>query len=91
MPENWPQEGDTALNEWAMTLDWARDRLNDSCLTLRLVMADVNGYETSPRRFLLEGEGKAIIAGYMCITRSLASLGPLDKFYAQLTSPLEMG
>lgn len=87
MPENWPQEGDAALKEWTETLVWARDRLNVSGLTIRLVMTDVNGYDTSPRQFLLEGEGEAIIAGSMCIATSLASLGPLDKFYAQLTSP----
>lgn len=87
MPENWPQEGDTALEDLTATLDWARDRLNVSRLTIRLVMADVNGYETWPRDFLIKGEGEAIIAGYMCIVSSLARLGPMDKFYAQLVSP----
>lgn len=87
MPENWPRESDTAVQDWTATLDWARDRLNVSRLTVRLVMADVNGYETWPREFVGEGEGEAIIAGYMFIVSSLTRLGPLDKFYAQLVSP----
>lgn len=87
MAEHWSQEGDAALKEWTVTLDWARDWLHVSCLTVRLVMTDVNGYETSPRRLLLDREGEAIITGYMCIIRSLASLGQLDKFYARFTWP----
>lgn len=86
-PEIWPQESDDAVQDWIATLDWARGQLSTSCLTVRLVMAYVNGYETWPRLHLLEGDVEAIIAGYMCIVSGLARLGPLDKFYAQLVSP----
>lgn len=86
-PESWPQESDDAVEDWTATLDWARGQLNTSLLTIRVVMTDVNVCETLPRLYFLEGEGEAIIAGYMCIISNLARLGPLHKFYAQLVSP----
>ncbi|KAJ4387731.1 hypothetical protein N0V93_008330 [Gnomoniopsis smithogilvyi] len=87
MPETWPKAGHCALKDWADTLDWARDRLNVSGLTIRLIMTDVNGYETWPRDFVTKAEGQEIIAGYMSVISNLALLGPLDKFYAHLVSP----
>lgn len=83
---DWPQEGHPALQDWADTLDWTRSRLNVSGLVIRVVMADVGGYDTPHRDLMAKGEGGQIIAGYMSITSDIARLGPLDRFYAQLVS-----
>jgi hypothetical protein len=64
-PDMWPGEDHPALAEWDQTVEWARTRLNVNGMTMRLVMADQNGF--CPRRdrdTMTVEQSEEVIAGY---------------------------
>lgn len=79
----WPGEGHPALIDWAETLYWARDRMNLSGLTLRLVMADVLDLGGPPprRREIISEQVEEILSAYRRITSPLAILSQTEAKY----------
>lgn len=76
----WPEEGHRALEDWAETLRWARNKMNLGGLTLRLVMADsLDGEQPPPGREEITNEqAEEILSAYRRIISPLAVLAQTD-------------
>ncbi|KAK3298540.1 uncharacterized protein B0H64DRAFT_77786 [Chaetomium fimeti] len=88
----WPRPEHPAMKNWHATVHWLKDKINAPGLTVRLVMADVDGgLLESDRGRLTELEGKAIVRAYMNISSPLRHLTAgndgLAMFYAQFAYP----
>lgn len=88
--EDWPQEGQAALEDWARTVEWASKRLSLPALTIRLAMSYPCEWDIPKhRRFMTREQGEEILAAYMRILAPLVPLGSdgLARFYACLIWP----
>ncbi len=88
----WPQDGHPALQDWAYTLDWAKNKISVPSLTLRLTMAgvlDIPPHSPDERRELTQAQGDQVLAGYNRILSTLACFreGGLAHFYANFAWP----
>ncbi len=88
----WPQDGHPTLQDWAHTLNWAKNMISIPGLTLRLTMAGAARLppEAPDQRWeLTQAQGDEVLAGYNRILRPLACLGEggLAHFYADLAWP----
>ena len=88
----WPQDGHPALQDWAHTLNWAKNKISIPGLTLRLTMAGAARLppEAPDQRWeLTQAQGDEVLAGYNRILRPLACLGEggLAHFHAALAWP----
>lgn len=86
--DNYPTAGHPSLRDWAETLHWARDKLNQPGLTVRLVMNLVHDWFVH-RQVLTRAQCRETVEGFMRIASPLASLDELGHFYADLSRPEE--
>lgn len=86
----WPSEDHPAVQEWATTLQWAQDKLNQPGLTIRLVTADPWEHGSPSRVNVTAGQGQKALAGHRRILSHLSTLRELGKFYAHLSWPWKM-
>jgi hypothetical protein len=90
-----PREGHPALLDWVETLDWAKNKLNLTALTLRIIMARSRQYEPNGSEASLQmtrAQGKGVLVTYNRIIAPLERLGAatdngLARFYAELEWP----
>jgi hypothetical protein len=89
----WPPHGHPALQDWAETIDWVKNKINTPGITLRLTMAGtVSSRPDYPddRKTLTQAQGDEVLAGYDRILEPLARLGGKDgltRFYADFAWP----
>lgn len=86
----WPSEEHPALQDWATTVEWAQDKLNQPALTVRLIMADPGEHESSSRMSVSAGQREKALAGFKRILSRLSILGELGEFYAHISRPCVM-
>jgi hypothetical protein len=86
-----PREDHPALLDWAETLDWAKNKLNLTALTLRIIMVRSREYQSNENQALqmTRAQGKQVLATYNRIIAPLERLGAatdngLARFYAEL-------
>jgi hypothetical protein len=89
-----PREDHPALLDWAETLDWAKNKLNLTALTLRIIMVRSREYQSNENQALqmTRAQGKQVLATYNRIIAPLERLGAatdngLARFYAELEWP----
>lgn len=82
--DNYPTAGHPSLRDWAETLHWARDKLNQPALTVRLVMNKFNDWFVH-REVLTRAQCRETVEGFMRIASPLASLDELGRFYADFS------
>lgn len=75
-----PSRDRAALQDWADTVDWAKDKLNAPSLTVRVIITYMEEREQSSRRVWTEEHLQ--LADQRRIVSPLARVG-LDNFYAQ--------
>jgi hypothetical protein len=92
-PGSWPETQHPAMQDWWAAVDWLRDKVNPSGLTLRLMVADLGN--SSPEtyfRTISAEEGGTVMAAYMDLLQPLTRLASdgLARFYAYFPYPWEL-
>lgn len=87
-----PRDEHPALEDWAETLDWVKDKLNLPALTLRMIMAGNRGFRPDGSLEMTRAQGKEVGATHIRIISPLQRLGAatdngLARFYAELHWP----
>jgi hypothetical protein len=92
-PHNsWPHPEHPAMQDWRMTVEWLRDKINAPGLTIRLIMEEASRRDIPPnRKVMTKAQGMAIIKAYLDILGPLKHLttgdNPLARFHAKLAYP----
>ncbi|KAK4118426.1 hypothetical protein N657DRAFT_667179 [Parathielavia appendiculata] len=85
----WPGTHHPAMQDWASTVSWLRDKLNLPGLTVRLVVAEMDDGPESYYRHITIEEGATVMGAYMDLARPLRELtdAGLGRFHADLPYP----
>ncbi|KAK3301855.1 uncharacterized protein B0T15DRAFT_325389 [Chaetomium strumarium] len=89
-PPSWPATQHPAMQDWWKTIDWLRNKINLSGLTIRLLVSDVVLIgQRDYRRTITVEEGDMMMTAYMDLMRPLKRLADdgLARFYAHFPYP----
>ena len=88
--EDYLRPHEPAYQDWLEIIDYVRDKLNLSALTLRVYMADydVHGHHVTPfRRNMTKEQGKAVVAMYFRALTPLSKLNQVSRLFLHLAWP----
>jgi hypothetical protein len=89
-----PRQEHPAFQDWPETLDWAKNKLKLTALTLRLIVYGAPEFSHRDCENMTHAEAKEVYATYFRILAPLQRLdtghaGGLARFYAELAYPLQ--